>query len=245
MTDNNRKLPLMKILDASVDYCVENVKSVSAFVVVNLLFLLASLLLPGGYANPMFLVWLAVYYVFWCYFFRFYFNRKPYLMFKKICDSLVPSTKILFLTAVFALIFAAFPIVLPFLLPVEMVDAYTNFLRKYLNELDWVMLLILLLISPLILYRPFMAWISSVIGRSGQLKTAFARTEGNYWRFVAMGIVFNAIFIVFEYLNRIIEVPQILMMLVYAPLLVYFNVVIAKAYEFFFLEGIENQNLSD
>lgn len=245
MTDNNRKLPLLKILDASVDYCVENVKSVSAFVVVNLLFLLASLLLPGGYANPMFLVWLAVYYVFWCYFFRFYFNRKPYLMFKKICDSLVPSTKILFLTAVFALIFAAFPIVLPFLLPVEMVDAYTNFLRKYLNELDWVMLLILLLISPLILYRPFMAWISSVIGRSGQLKTAFARTEGNYWRFVAMGIVFNAIFIVFEYLNRIIEVPQILMMLVYAPLLVYFNVVIAKAYEFFFLEGIENQNLSD
>ena len=143
------------------------------------------------------------------------------------------------------MIFAAFPIVLPFLLPVEMVDAYTNFLRKYLNELDWVMLLILLLISPLILYRPFMAWISSVIGRSGQLKTAFARTEGNYWRFVAMGIVFNAIFIVFEYLNRIIEVPQILMMLVYAPLLVYFNVVIAKAYEFFFLEGIENQNLSD
>ena len=245
MTDNNRKLPLMKILDASVDYCVENVKSVSAFVVVNLLFLLASLLLPGGYANPMFLVWLAVYYVFWCYFFRFYFNRKPYLMFKKICDSLVPSTKILFLTAVFALIFAAFPIVLPFLLPVEMVDAYTNFLRKYLNELDWVIFLILLLISPLILYRPFMAWISSVIGRSGQLKTAFARTEGNYWRFVAMGIVFNVIFIVFEYLNRIIEVPQILMMLVYAPLLVYFNVVIAKAYEFFFLEGIENQNLSD
>lgn len=245
MTDNNRKLPLLKILDASVDYCVENVKSVSAFVVVNLLFLLASLLLPGGYANPMFLVWLAVYYVFWCYFFRFYFNRKPYLMFKKICDSLVPSTKILFLTAVFALIFAAFPIVLPFLLPVEMVDAYTNFLRKYLHQLDWVMLLILLLISPLILYRPFMAWISSVIGRSGQLKTAFARTEGNYWRFVAMGIVFNAIFIVFEYLNRIIEVPQILMMLVYAPLLVYFNVVIAKAYEFFFLEGIENQNLSD
>ena len=38
MTDNNRKLPLLKILDASVDYCVENVKSVSAFVVVNLLF---------------------------------------------------------------------------------------------------------------------------------------------------------------------------------------------------------------
>ena len=239
MTDNVRKLPLLKILDASVDYCVENVKSVSAFVVVNLLFLLSSLLLPGGYANPLFLIWLAVYYVFWCYFFRFYFNRKPYLMFRKICDSLVPSTKILFLTAVFALIFAAFPIVLPFLLPVEMVDAYTNFLRKYLNELDWVMLLILLLISPLILYRPFMAWISSVIGRSGQLKTAFARTEGNYWRFVVMGIVFNVIFIVFEYLNRIIDVPQVLEMLVYAPLLVYFNVVIAKAYEFFFLDNID------
>lgn len=242
MSDSERKLPLLEILDASVDYCVENVKAVSAFVCANLLFLLVSFLLPGGYAHPMFLVWLAVYYVFWCYFFRFYFNRKPYLMFKKICDSLVPSTKILFLTAVFALIFAAFPIVLPFLLPVEMVDAYTNFLRKYLNELDWVIFLILLLISPLILYRPFMAWISSVIGRSGQLKTAFARTEGNYWRFVAMGIVFNAVFIVFEFVDRIVDVSEIWLVFFSAPLLVYFNIVVAKTYEFFFLDAMENKD---
>lgn len=242
MSDSERKLPLLEILDASVDYCVENVKAVSAFVCTNLLFLLVSFLLPGGYAHPMFLVWLAVYYVFWCYFFRFYFNRKPYLMFKKICDSLVPSTKILFLTAVFALIFAAFPIVLPFLLPVEMVDAYTNFLRKYLNELDWVIFLILLLISPLILYRPFMAWISSVIGRSGQLKTAFARTEGNYWRFVAMGIVFNAVFIVFEFVDRIVDVSEIWLVFFSAPLLVYFNIVVAKTYEFFFLDAMENKD---
>ena len=234
MTDNNRKLPLMKILDASVDYCVENVKSVSAFVVVNLLFLLASLLLPGGYANPMFLVWLAVYYVFWCYFFRFYFNRKPYLMFKKICDSLVPSTKILFLTAVFALIFAAFPIVLPFLLPVEMVDAYTNFLRKYLNELDWVIFLILLLISPLILYRPFMAWISALLGRNRTLRYAWSKTKGNYLPLLCLAVVMNLCGFLVDSLGQINDFCMVFSWFLMSPLMVYFNVVIAQVYAFFF-----------
>ena len=115
--DGEKKLPLLKILNVSLDYCLENFKAVAGFSAVNLLFLLVTLLLPGGYGNPLFLIWLVFYYVFWCFFFRFYFNRRPYLMFRKIFDSLVPSTKILFLTAVFGFGLSLLPLVLPFLLP--------------------------------------------------------------------------------------------------------------------------------
>ena len=238
--DSAKKLPLWKILNVSLDYCLQNVKVVVGFSLLNLLFLLLTLLLPGGYANPLFLIWLIFYYVFWCFFFRFYFNRRPYLMPRKIFDSLVPSTKILFLTAVFALGLSLLPLALPFLLPTEMIDGYTNFLREYMPELDLGLMLLLLLVSPLILYRPFMAWISSLIGRSGLLKTAFAKTEGNYWRFVAMAAIFNVVFVVFEGLDEIFDLPDAILMLVYAPLLVYVNVATAKTYEFFFLDNLED-----
>ena len=238
--DGKKKLPLLKILNVSLDYCLENFKAVAGFSAVNLLFLLITLLLPGGYANPLFLIWLVFYYVFWCFFFRFYFNRRPYWLLRKIFDSLVPSTKILFLTAIFCLGLSLLPLALPFLLPPEMIDGYTNFLREYMPELDLGLLLLLLLVSPLILYRPFMAWISSVIGRSGLLKTAFAKTEGNYWRFVVIAAVFNAVFVVLEGLDAMFDLPDAALMVVYAPLVVYFNVAIAKTYEFFFLDNLED-----
>ena len=190
--DGEKKLPLLKILNVSLDYCLENFKAVAGFSAVNLLF------------------------------------------------SLVPSTKSLFLTAVFGFGLSLLPLVLPFLLPPEMIDGYTNFLREYMPELDLGLMLLLLLVSPLILYRPFMAWISSVIGRSGLLKTAFAKTEGNYWRFVAMAAIFNAAFVVFEGLDEMFDLPAAAPMVIYAPLLVYFNAAIAKTYEFFFLDSLED-----
>lgn len=56
--DGEKKLPLLKILNVSLDYCLENFKAVAGFSAVNLLFLLVTLLLPGGYGNPLFLIWL-------------------------------------------------------------------------------------------------------------------------------------------------------------------------------------------
>lgn len=52
--DGEKKLPLLKILNVSLDYCLENFKAVAGFSAVNLLFLLVTLLLPGGYGNPLF-----------------------------------------------------------------------------------------------------------------------------------------------------------------------------------------------
>ena len=46
--DGEKKLPLLKILNVSLDYCLENFKAVAGFSAVNLLFLLVTLLLPGG-----------------------------------------------------------------------------------------------------------------------------------------------------------------------------------------------------
>ena len=123
----------------------------------------------------------------------------------------------------------------------QLVEEGFRFLaRSMLLLLLLLLMLLLLLVSPLILYRPFMAWISSLIGRSGLLKTAFAKTEGNYWRFVAMAAIFNVVFVVFEGLDEIFDLPDAILMLVYAPLLVYVNVATAKTYEFFFLDNLED-----
>lgn len=238
-----KKLPLLKILDISFDCCLQNLKSIGWFTLINLLFLLVSVQFLGGYSSPLFLIWAIFYYIFWCYFFRFYFHRKPYLMFRKIFDSLVPSTKILVLTFAFAMLLAFLPYIPLFMgLPLDSTDKYTYFLKEYMQEskvVDWGLNFILLFVSPLIFYRPFMAWISALVGRSGLLKTAFAKTAGNYWRFVALGALFNIVFIAFETLGASLALPSWTLMIVYSPLIVYFNVVIAKIYEFFFLDNLE------
>lgn len=235
-----KKLPLLRIAEVSLDYCLDNWRAVGGFVLVNMIFLLVAVQLRGGYANPLFLIWVIFYYIFWCYFFRFYFNRKPYLMFGKIFDSLVPSTKMLVLTLVFALILAALPFIPLFMgMSPDNADEYIYFLKKYMQEsraVDLGINAVLLLVSPMIFFRPFMAWISSVIGRSGLLKTAFAKTEGNYWRFVVLVAVFNIIFVGFEVLYAYFALPDWSLVVIYAPLVVYFNVVVAKSYDFFFLD---------
>lgn len=238
-----RKLPLTKILKISRDYFMDNLKPMMVFTLINLALLIISFQFLGGYSNPIFLVWAIIYYIFWCYFFRFYFNRKPYLATGKIFDSLVPSTKILVLTLAFATLLAVLPFAPLFMgLPLEFTDKYTYFLKEYMQEsklVDCILNLFLIFASPIIFYRPFFAWISSVIGRSGLLKTAFAKTKGNYWHFVGMVAIFDGVFFIIDALGDWLELDNWILMFFYAPLIVFFNVVIAKSYDFFFLDNLE------
>lgn len=233
----------MKILRVSVEYFRDNLKSMLTFTLISLLLLIASFQFMGGSSNPLFLLWAIVYYVFWCFFFRFYFKRKPYLMVRKIFNSLIPSTKILVLTMAFATLLVVLPFAPLFMgLPLEFTDKYTYFLKEYMQEspiVDFALNMILIFVSPIIFYRPFFAWISSVIGRSGLLKTAFAKTEGNYWHFVGMVAIFDGAFIVISSIGDWLGLSNWILMLFYAPLTVLFNIVIAKSYDFFFLDNWE------
>jgi len=101
-------------------------------------------------------------------------------------------------------------------------------------------LVIVIVVSPFIFYRPMMAWLSSVLGRSSQFRTAFARTRGNYWNMVAIGTVFNLTLALLGFTGREIGVGSWLLTIVGSPLVIYFNVLLAKIYEHFFLE-IDNE----
>ena len=241
-----KKLPLTKILKISIEYFRDNLKPMMFFTLANLVLLIISFQFMGGYSNPVFLIWAIIYYVFWCYFFRFYFKRKPYLIAGKIFDSLIPSTKILVLTLAFGTLLAVLPFAPLFMgLPLEFTDKYTYFLKEYMQEskvVDCILNLILILVSPIIFYRPFFAWISSVIGRSGLLKTAFAKTEGNYWHFVGMVAIFDAAFVLIDSFGDWLEISDWILMFFYAPLTIFFNIVVAKSYDFFFLDNLDELN---
>lgn len=222
-------------------YCRDNKRIAGMFVLVNWLLLVLGFKFMGGMGSLLFIVWCGIYYLFWCYFFRFYYQRKPYVLTLKIFDSLIPSTKILFITLALATLLAYLPFLpLFFGLPVDVLDEYTTgFIQEYMDEnklYDWGMTVILLLVTPLIFYRPLFAWISAVIGRSGSLRNAWRLTRGNYGRFLLVTVVFNAAAFLIDWVDRLLNASDWLDFTLGSPLVVFCNIYIAKSYDFFFLD---------
>ena len=87
-----------------------------------------------------------------------------------------------------------------------------------------------------LLMLPFLAWISALSGRSGSLRFAWGRTRGNYAAFLLIAIMTNLSIIAVRGLILFLGGDDYVTLLFLAPLTIYFNVVSAKAYEFFFLE---------
>lgn len=178
--------------------------------------------------------------MFWSYFFRFYFNRRPYLEWQPIVSSMIPSTKIVVLSVLFVTILIVLPFAPLFMgFSGEFFDRYSVFLQRYMQESDMVDLglsLILMLASPVIIYRPFLAWISALIGRSGSLRSAWNRTRHNYWEFLLVALIFNFGFVAVQQFSSLVKAPLPVMLAVLSPIVVYFNVVMAKSYEFFFMD---------
>ncbi len=190
----------------------------------------------------LFVFWCVLYYLFSCYFFRFYYHRKPYLLTQKIFDSLIPSTKILFITLLLITLLSYLPFLPLFLgLPIDVLDDYTTgFIQEYMGEkriYDWGVSLVVLLASPLIFYRPLMAWVSSAIGRSGSLQNAWRRTKGNYWRFLLINVVWGVASWGVNFLDVLCHAEDWIALILGSPLVIFCNVYVAKTYDFFFLQG--------
>ena len=235
-----KTLSLKHLFIDSANYCVNKWHEMALFSIINVIFLIVGFKILNAWHDRMFLLWLVPYYVFWYYFFRFYFGRKPYMMTLKIFGTLLPSTRILLLTLLFMTLLIAVPLIIPFISgEADWVEIYLEHLQHFTESgqmMDAGMLLIFTLISPIIFYRPMMAWIGSVIGRSGKLSTAFARTKGNYWQFVILTIVFNLFFILFDAGDEYFALNGWVSIFAGSPLTIYINVVLAKAYEYFFLD---------
>lgn len=233
-------IPLTSLLRESFDYVCKNKISMICFSLVHMLLLFIGFKAIDGWHDISFLPWLIVYYLFWCFFFRFYFGRKPYLLTSKLFDTLIPSTKMFALTFIAVTLLLALPLIPPFLgVGSEWAIKYSSYLQKYMEDsqlVDVVTVCILLLVSPFIFYRPMMAWIGSLLGRSGSFKTAFAKTKGNYWPMMFLTILFELLLSLLAEMDYQLQLLNCCTIILGTPFIMFFNVLLAKTYDYFFRE---------
>ena len=229
--DNIKKLPVGNILTGSISYFISKPKAMLIFSILNYF---AVLIGVHTWRTPAFFVLLVFAYAFWCYFFRFYFDKKPYFQLKSMGSSVAPSTKILFLSIAVMTLLILFPFVLPFLGLGE-ADYYLKFLSDK-QTVDTVSAVVSIFLAPFLYFRPFFAWIGSVLGRNGNLRFAMQKSRGNYWQIVALLLILNIPFVFVEQICAGIGAPDWVLYLLFSPLIVYANLIMARSYEFFFIE---------
>ena len=127
-----------------------------------------------------------------------------------------------------------FPFVLPFLGLGE-ADYYLKFLSDK-QTVDTVSAVVSIFLAPFLFFRPFFAWIGSVLGRNGNLRFAMQKSRGNYWQIVALLLILNIPFVFVEQICAGIGAPDWVLYLLFSPLIVYANLIMARSYEFFFIE---------
>ncbi len=235
-----KTIPLNLLLRDSVFYMWQNKLHMSCFAIVHALLMYIGFDAIDGWHDAFFLPWLLVYYLFWCFFFRFYFGRRPYLLTSKLFDTFVPSTKMLALTLLAITILLALPLIPPFLgIGTTWAMKYSFYLQHYMEDskvVDTITICIILLISPFVFYRPMMAWIGSLLGRSGSFKTAFCRTKGNYWQMMFITIVFEVLLALLAQADEYCHMYNIFTIVFGTPVILLFNVLLAKTYDYFFRE---------
>lgn len=238
--DEYKKLSVVKLIRESFQYWQEHKKLMWGSSLVMLL-MSAIAQVFNWWTSSWFLPWLIVLYVLGCAFFRFIFDRKPYFEKDKMLKSLIPSTKILVIMLVSVSLVTLLPFV-PLLMnnvPADVKDNYFIFLQTYMDdsgEVTLVQSVIILLLSPLIFFRPFMAWISSILGRSGLMATAWDKSRGNYVPMLMLMTVLSIPTVLWNFISDFGSWGILVSIVLNAPLLVFSNLLLAKAYSFFFLE---------
>lgn len=233
-----KKLPLKNILVQSWEYCRCNWQRKLLFTIIA--YLAFALALFSWKSVAFWPVLLGIY-VLWGSFFRYYLGKKPYFDWAAFFNSLVPSTKIVVLSVVICSLLIVLPLIPLFLeLPFEVRDKYLRFLQSDFEQ-DEGMLVVLanlmfVLVSPAVAYRPFLAWISALVGRSGSLRFAWSRTKGNYAEFLLIAVITNLTIMAARLLVWHLGGNDYITLMFVAPVVIYFNIVAAKAYEFFFLD---------
>lgn len=240
MADDIKKIQVRNTFKSALHYFKANQKIMILFWLANAVLLGIFSLISGGFANPLSIVWLMLYYFYWCGFFRVYFKKKPYFLTMDIFGSIVPSTKIFFITIFFAFLLVLIPF-LPLFMGFN--DKYLVYFEAYMDALEnveanilnqMVFSAVLLMVSPQIICRPFFAWIASLQGLNGSLRKAFRRTEGNYWNFILIMLILNApCFIIYE-LDLYLGCHGWLTGSFCSVFFLYLNLVFAKLYDFFY-----------
>lgn len=237
-----KQFKIMGIFTEAADYFTSHQSVLRFFWLANLALSFCFCFIPNGFSNPLSIAWLAIYYVYWCGFFRAYYHKKPYFLSSNIFGSMVPSTKIFFIT--FSVLFIL--VILPYLpLLMGFNDRYLEFFEKYMEALQNMETgfinqmffgVILLFISPLIICRPFFAWIAALLGYNGSMRRAFSKTVGHYWHFVSIMFILNLPCTLVLVADDYLGCSGWLFVAFYSIFFIYFNLVFAKMYDFFYNE---------
>ena len=240
MTEEVKILNVSAVLKEAYAYMSANERNLHKIWLIHFALCAVFNLLPGGFSNPISLVWSLGYFVFWCVFFRIYYQKKPYFCFSKICASAIPSSKMIFIT--FVLLF--FLLILPFLpLLMGFNNRYLLMFEKYMTALQTpstsllnvsVFSLLFLLISPFAFCRPYLAWISALQGFSGSVRKVFKKTVGNNLRFMLLMFLLNLPCILAFEIDTLLGCHGWFLAAFYSIYLIYCNVVFAKVYNHFY-----------
>ncbi len=240
MTEEVKTLHVIEILKQAYDYMSGHEKSLHRIWLTHFILCAVFNLLPNGFSSPISLIWSLIYYVFWCIFFRMYYQKKPYFCFSKVCASAIPSSKMIFIT--FGLLF--FLLILPFLpLLMGFNNKYLLFFEKYMTALQTpstsllnvsVFSLLFLLISPFAFCRPYLAWISALQGFSGSVRKVIKKTTGNNFHFMTLMFLLNLPCIVAFEIDTLLGCHGWFSVAFYSIYLIYCNIVFAKVYDYFY-----------
>ncbi|MBR2299773.1 MAG: hypothetical protein IJ870_04280 [Alphaproteobacteria bacterium] len=240
MAESVKTIQVTDTLKNSYVYISKNERILRPFWLINFLFCGAYNFLPGGFSNPFSLIWSLGYYIFWCIFFRVYYQKKPYFCATKICASAVPSSKMIFIT--FGLLFVL--LILPFVpLLLGFHNKYLLVFERYMAMLQMpetsvlnvlIFSIIFLMISPFAFCRPYLAWISALQGYSGSIRKVFKKTAGNNVKFLSLIFLLNLPCFLAYGADVLLRCHGWFSVGFYSIYLIYFNIVFAKVYDFFY-----------
>ena len=239
MTQEVKILPVLKILKEAYFALNQKQNKQHLFWAGSFIFCAVFNLLPKGFANPLSLVWAVGFYVFWCVFFRFYYQKKPYFSWQKIFASAVPSSKMIFITCALTM----FMILVPFLpLMMGFKGKYLVFFEGYMSALQspqtsllnvMIFSTFFLMLSPIAFCRPYLAWISALQGYSGSVRKIFKKTQGNYFSFLGLVVLLDIPCIFAHEADIFLHCHGFFLVGFYSIYLIYLNIVFAKVYDFF------------
>lgn len=238
------KMNFVHILRSSMDYIRYNKKFCCCIFVINMVFMLTFRIIPSGISNPLSLIWVIGYYIFWSFFYRYYYRLMPYIDVKKLIGSLSPSAKAVILMAFVAVAIIFLPMI-PLFLGYK--NLYLDFYEQYLvltvsngwRSFAYQLVLygLFTLLMPTLFCKPYLAWIASLRGRNASFSKVGDRTRGNYIQFVILSALLIFPELLAEHLDNMWQAQGWISYPIGTLLFMITNVIFAKIYDFFYIEN--------
>lgn len=232
-----KSFSLLSSIKSSTKFVLLYKRTFILWTLVNFAFLYAFSLIPNGWTNSLSILWLVGYYVYWCIFIRHIQQHPPYFSLIRIFNGLIPASKIMFINISIYLVLVVAPYIPLFM---GFRDKYLEFFENYMEILQshdsllgkTLFYILMLLLSPYTISRPYLAWLSSVIGKSRSIFDAYKKTQGNYWNFVGCGLFMSSLCLLSYAVDCFFKINSHIYVI--SVLAIFFNVMFVDIYKVFY-----------